>query len=299
MLKGLLFGTVFEVQDPSRGCSPSKSDDPSDSTTGPASDSALLSLLSPSSDEQKVEIALKLLSTRAEPEMLFPVLGLLEHDSPSVRRRAVELLARIADARAMDYLIAHLGDADASVDTAAVDALASLARRHPEQKEPLQRKISRAAAAPDPLTRANALSLLFEIGSEDYFREYNVFDRYKIDSQDSLSLKFFAVKIFQEMLAFHANDKDPAALINDDVERLRFIKQAQSLGLSLDEIKALLPGLKAGLEECRRVRERVFQGERRPVHRTGARPVANRKCSPHAYCFPDHGHRGAAPLVVG
>ena len=40
-----------------------------------------------------------------------------------------------------------------------------------------------------------------------------------------------------------------------DVERLRFIKQAQSLGLSLDEIKALLPGLKAGLEECRRVRD--------------------------------------------
>lgn len=40
-----------------------------------------------------------------------------------------------------------------------------------------------------------------------------------------------------------------------DVEQLRFIKQAQSLGLSLDEIKALLPGLSAGLEECRRVRD--------------------------------------------
>jgi HEAT repeat protein len=135
---------------------------------GAASDPALLSLLSPSADEQKAETALKLLSTRPEPGMLFPVLGLLDHDSPAVRRRAVELLAKIADARAMDYLIAHLGDGDAGVDAAAVEALAALVQRHPEQKEPLQKRISRAAIAPDPLTRANALSLLFEIGSEEF-----------------------------------------------------------------------------------------------------------------------------------
>jgi DNA-binding transcriptional MerR regulator len=40
-----------------------------------------------------------------------------------------------------------------------------------------------------------------------------------------------------------------------DVERLRFIKQAQSLGLSLDEVKELLPGRGAGLSECQRVRD--------------------------------------------
>ena len=41
----------------------------------------------------------------------------------------------------------------------------------------------------------------------------------------------------------------------EDVERVRFIKQAQSLGLSLDEIKGLLPERGAGLSECRRVRD--------------------------------------------
>ena len=41
----------------------------------------------------------------------------------------------------------------------------------------------------------------------------------------------------------------------EDVDRLRFIKQAQSLGLSLDEVKELLPGRGAGLSECRRVRD--------------------------------------------
>lgn len=41
----------------------------------------------------------------------------------------------------------------------------------------------------------------------------------------------------------------------EQVERLRFIKQAQSLGFSLDEIKGLLPERGAGLSECRRVRD--------------------------------------------
>ncbi len=40
-----------------------------------------------------------------------------------------------------------------------------------------------------------------------------------------------------------------------DVERLRFIKQAQALGLSLEEIKELLPGRGAGLAECQRVHD--------------------------------------------
>src|SRR5882724_7843430 len=41
----------------------------------------------------------------------------------------------------------------------------------------------------------------------------------------------------------------------EDAERLRFIKQAQSIGLSLDEVKGLLPARGAGLSECRQVRD--------------------------------------------
>ena len=42
---------------------------------------------------------------------------------------------------------------------------------------------------------------------------------------------------------------------NRDVERLQFIKRAKSLGLSLDEIRALLPERHAGLSECRQVKD--------------------------------------------
>jgi MerR family transcriptional regulator, copper efflux regulator len=41
----------------------------------------------------------------------------------------------------------------------------------------------------------------------------------------------------------------------EDIERLRFIKQAQTLGLSLEEIKGLLPERGSGLAECQRVRD--------------------------------------------
>ena len=41
----------------------------------------------------------------------------------------------------------------------------------------------------------------------------------------------------------------------EDVKRLRFIKQAQSIGFSLSEIKQVLLGGGAGLEECQRIRD--------------------------------------------
>ena len=128
---------------------------------------ALLALLSPSADEQKAELAIRLLGRYPNGTMLFPVLAVLEHDSPPVRRDAVELLGRIADPRSIDYLLAHLGDGDAAVDAAAVEALSAVSAAHPEALEPLRQRLSRAVVSKEPLTRANALSLLAGIGGEE------------------------------------------------------------------------------------------------------------------------------------
>lgn len=42
---------------------------------------------------------------------------------------------------------------------------------------------------------------------------------------------------------------------DEDVKRLRFIKQAQAMGFSLSEIKQVLLSGGAGLEECQRIRD--------------------------------------------
>jgi HEAT repeat protein len=135
---------------------------------GPRAESALVSLLTPGEDEAKVETALNLLQRHPAPSMIFSVLGVLEHDSPAVRRRAVELLGRLADPRSVDYLVAHLGDGDAGVDSAAVEALLAIAQKNPEHLGELKSRLAKTVSSRDALCRANSMQLLFEIGAEDF-----------------------------------------------------------------------------------------------------------------------------------
>ena len=69
----------------------------------------------------------------------------------------------------------------------------------------------------------------FEINNEDYFNTYNEFAKLSVKSKDSLSLKYYATKIFQNIIAFHSVDADPSALIDADLMRLKFIKQNSTL----------------------------------------------------------------------
>lgn len=64
----------------------------------------------------------------------------------------------------------------------------------------------------------------FELGSESYFWNFNDFSRISIESKDTLSLKFYAIKTLQELTAFHLKDEDPGALIDVDLKRLLFVK---------------------------------------------------------------------------
>ena len=64
----------------------------------------------------------------------------------------------------------------------------------------------------------------FEINNEDYLKPAAEFAKLNITSKDSLSLKFYATKIFQDLLSFHAQDADPSALIDADLKRLKFVK---------------------------------------------------------------------------
>ena len=69
----------------------------------------------------------------------------------------------------------------------------------------------------------------FEINDPGYFSNTSDFSRLKLLTKDSLSLKFYAMIILQDLTGFHLNDKDPTALVDVDLERLNFVYQQSIL----------------------------------------------------------------------
>lgn len=65
----------------------------------------------------------------------------------------------------------------------------------------------------------------FVLNNPDYFSDAVTFTKIEISSPDTLSLKFYAVKLFQEILKTHINDSDPIALIDADLKRLSFVNR--------------------------------------------------------------------------
>ena len=64
----------------------------------------------------------------------------------------------------------------------------------------------------------------FELNSESYFWNYNEFAKLKLENKDSLSLKFYGLKLLQHLISFHNNTSDAEALIDVDLKRLKFVK---------------------------------------------------------------------------
>ena len=69
----------------------------------------------------------------------------------------------------------------------------------------------------------------FELDNPDYFAKALDFSKLKLYTQDSLSLKFYAMQILQKLTALHLNDEEPTAFIDVDLKRLNFIYQQTTL----------------------------------------------------------------------
>jgi Bacterial Alpha-2-macroglobulin MG10 domain/Alpha-2-macroglobulin family/MG2 domain/Alpha-2-macroglobulin bait region domain len=65
----------------------------------------------------------------------------------------------------------------------------------------------------------------FTLNRSDYFKPFDEFVGLAITSQDTASLKFHALCLLQKLVAFHANDRDCAALVDVDLKRLSFVRQ--------------------------------------------------------------------------
>ncbi len=94
-----------------------------------------------------------------------------------------------------------------------------------------------------PETNITRPSYAFKIDDDDYLKEHTTFVSLNIETKDSLSLQFNALKLYQNLLKFHAKDKEPNALIEANIERIKFIyqntvvsdKQSKLLGVLLAE----------------------------------------------------------------
>ncbi|PKP14499.1 MAG: alpha-2-macroglobulin [Bacteroidetes bacterium HGW-Bacteroidetes-3] len=65
----------------------------------------------------------------------------------------------------------------------------------------------------------------FEISNEKYLANFKEFSTIKLETKDSLSLQFNALKIYQKLSAFHQKENNHNAFIAVELERLEFVKQ--------------------------------------------------------------------------
>jgi uncharacterized protein YfaS (alpha-2-macroglobulin family) len=68
-------------------------------------------------------------------------------------------------------------------------------------------------------------SYKFEIDTSDYLADSKTFSKLTIESQDTTSLQLEALKIYKDLISFHIKDKEPFALTDVNIERLKFVKQ--------------------------------------------------------------------------
>jgi 5-hydroxyisourate hydrolase-like protein (transthyretin family) len=84
----------------------------------------------------------------------------------------------------------------------------------------------------------------FSIEQVSYFRQAQEFAVMKLELPvDSSSFLAYELKIYHDLAAFHANDKDPRALIDEEIHRFQFLKENSIIdgkdSLYLDALKKL------------------------------------------------------------
>ncbi|MDZ7742661.1 MAG: MG2 domain-containing protein [Bacteroidota bacterium] len=68
-------------------------------------------------------------------------------------------------------------------------------------------------------------AFVFQFDDKKYFDEAEKFARQNIESRDTSSLKYQAILLLQDLIAFHLEDENPAALVDVDLKRLEFVRQ--------------------------------------------------------------------------
>lgn len=69
----------------------------------------------------------------------------------------------------------------------------------------------------------------FEIKNSLFLSDATTFSKIKVSTSDTISFAYHTVKIYQDLIRFHLNDKNPDALIDIDLQRLKYILNKSSI----------------------------------------------------------------------
>ena len=65
----------------------------------------------------------------------------------------------------------------------------------------------------------------FLVEKSEYFGSSEIFSSLRIETPDTLSFEYNAMRLLQQLVAFHAPDQDPAALADAEIRRLKFVHE--------------------------------------------------------------------------
>ncbi len=88
-------------------------------------------------------------------------------------------------------------------------------------------------------------SYAFRIDNPEYLSDHKKFSAIKISTNDTTSLQFHALKIYQNLIKFHSRDKQPDALTEINIERLNFVLKSATFN---DKQKILIESLQTEKE---------------------------------------------------
>lgn len=68
-------------------------------------------------------------------------------------------------------------------------------------------------------------SVEFRLDGAEYFAPFDKFMKLRITTEDTASLKYRAITLLRDCIAFHAADSSPAALVDADLRRIEFVRE--------------------------------------------------------------------------
>lgn len=83
----------------------------------------------------------------------------------------------------------------------------------------------------------------FNLNNEKVFAPAESFSPHNFNTSDSLSSKWNAIRLFQQLLVFHQQDKDSSAFIEVDLERISWLKQQATIPAKDSLYKSALESL--------------------------------------------------------